>query len=561
MPGRIPWSTIANAVKKVSVEGRTSVPVSGDIMDMMQMMELPANAGKKTYPRGKGWMANIKPQALPPIREASVPADSGSLLMNAHGGEIRRSSYQQGLMEKTAWIFSLPLGTQDVTQAPLVPKYLWDAAHGGSKDDPRRSAWRSLGMAGLGGAGVLFGLGFAGMGMRDLGLKMSLIAKRALKNKALTVAEKNMAHRMDVPAYTRFGKGMGDLSSSPYLSKPLSAVGTAAGGIAHPFNKFENYLTEKIVKGLGAPRSKAIGDTLHLTSQGRIFDNPAVRTVGSAAALPFLIGGDAMFAPYQPADKESMYKQGFMIKASQFRSVGEMTADAMGGGTAAQIVGGMAPYVIPFGVGSAASLYDAGAQVGNMFSADKTMGERAMHGAQALGNVGFVALNFIPGGGVASGLLKGLRGAAKIIPGGTKAMTAVTKASPAWSKVIPNIEKVENIGRIAPATMQKYPGGNYITGNTGWQQAMKNWGTQGGKVAPGFIAGAKNVAGSIGASPWTHVMVPGAGSAAAALSGYGGGEQDTGMQQAIEQTAKGLSAYRGPTPWQRGAMDYYRGIR
>ena len=509
----------------------------------------------KQYDRG---VKPLKAQAVESIAERTydpmsgkklkIPPDQRRELLTPI--DVKTAEYQQGFndMVKKAWIFSVPLGASDIAQAPNVPKYLWDAAHGGAPDDPKRAPWKSLGMAGLAGAGTLFGLGFAGMGMKDLGLKLSLIAKRAYKNKALTVAEKGLAHTMDVPAYTRFGKSMSELSDKPYLSTPLKGIGYAAGGVAHPINKLEDYLSKKIVQGLGASKASEIGERLHLTSQGRIFDNPAVRAVSSVAALPVLIGGDALFAPYQPLDKESAYRQGYMDKLAQFRSSSEVLADSMGGGTGAQI-GSMVPYFIP-GVGTVMSAVDAGAQVGNMFSANKTMGQRVGHGAAALGNVGLAALNLIPGAGLLTGTGKALvKGVGKVAPGVANTMT---KAAPVMNKAVSAVT-------VPATTMAKTPVvGKYITGNTGWQQSMKNWGTAGGKVAPGLAAGTKNVAGKILASPITHGLT--AMSAGDAMSA---GQEGT-EQGAMEGVAKGMGAYRTEAPlgnWEQGAADYYRSMR
>ena len=112
---------------------------------------------------------------------------------------------------------------------------------------------------------------------------------------------------------------------------------------------------------------------------------------------------------------------------------------------------------------------------------------------------------------------------------------------------------------VPATTMAKTPVvGKYITGNTGWQQSMKNWGTAGGKVAPGLAAGTKNVAGKILASPITHGLT--AMSAGDAMSA---GQEGT-EQGAMEGVAKGMGAYRTEAPlgnWEQGAADYYRSMR
>jgi hypothetical protein len=201
-------------------------------------------------------------------------------------------SYSQGFMDKSAWMFSGPLGLNDVAHAPMIPKNLWDAAHGGSdKDEERKSPWRSLGKAGLGTAGALFGLGFAGMGARDLGLKLAILAKRALNNKTLSQAEMAMAHRMSVPAYKRFGQGMESSVANKgygldYLKKPMKGLGYTIGGIAHPFNKFEDYLSNKLMRAMGPSAASSLGSKLTRVSESSIFDNPGVRAASSLTALP-----------------------------------------------------------------------------------------------------------------------------------------------------------------------------------------------------------------------------------------------------------------------------------
>lgn len=453
----------------------------------------------------------------------------------------KTADYKQGFNTgiKSAWIFSTPLGASDVLGARHIPRQIYDATKGGDPKDPKRSTGKSLGLAALAAGSGLFGLGFAGMGMRDLGLKMSIVAKRALQNRTLTLGEQSMAHRMDTPAYRRFGKSMGAVTTIPGVSHAMKATGYAAGGIAHPFNKLEDLITKGVVKTLGNDEALSLADKLHLTSQGQIFDNRAVRAMSSVAALPILIGGDALLAPYDPLKdevrKSAEYNKGFMDKLAQYRSMGEIIGDKAGGGVGG-FAAGMAPYMLP-GVGTAASLYDAGAQVGNMFSKDKTGWQRLGHGAAALGNLGFAALNTV-GGGFITGALKGVgKGVAKLAPNaGAKilnsAVPAVARASTA-------------VNAPLQAGLKKAPGvNNYIQGTTAWQTAMKTWGRTPGvgptasgaalmQKTPGFAAGAKRVAGGVGASPMAHAAV-------GAIGGgmVGGGQEglEQGAQNAVGQS-------------------------
>jgi hypothetical protein len=357
----------------------------------------------------------------------------------------------QDAMVKSGWIFSLPLGSTDVAQIPDIPKYLYDAAHGGTPDDPKKSALRSLGMAGLAGAGGLFGLGFAGMGIRDLGRKMSILSRvgHGLEH-TLRPEEQAVLHQMRVPAYKRFSEYMGNVSDSPWLSYPAKGLGYAAGLVAHPFNKAEDWLTGKLVQGLGPGTSSSISHRLYDVANGQIFDNPAVRAMSSPLALAPLVAGDMYFAPYHRAQEagKTAYLAGFgdMVKTGQFQTAGERISEGLGGGLGGG-VGEMVAYSIPM-VGTGLSLYDAGAQAMNMLSPGKSLMERVGHGASALGNVTMAGAGLVGAGGLARAAVKGV---GKLLPGAADA--------------------AKTLGPRAQGAL----GGirNYLGGNTAWQKALK----------------------------------------------------------------------------------------
>ena len=490
-----------------------------------------------------------------PIVTSESSVDPAADLMSNSGSSYKQA-YTQGYadtMKKNAWIFSMPMGLSDVAQIPTIPKNINDAVHSGDPNDPHHSRLRSLGLAGLGTAGALFGLGFAGMGMRDLGTKMSLIAKRTMKNRMLNPVEKEMEHKMKVPAYTRFGEAAGKITDVPGLKQTLTGAGYVGGAIAHPFNKLEDLITKGLVHAIGPSGAVGLGNRLRIASQGKIFDNPAVRAASSMAAVPAMVAGDMWLAPYpNPGDaaKDAEYRRGFTEKLAQYRSSGEALNQSLGGG-----VGGTATelgaYMLP-GIGTGMSLYDAGAQVGNMFSPDKTIGQRLGHGAAALGNVGQAALTTV-GGGLLSGAVRGTgRLLGKFAPKAAKSF---------MGKALPVAEAANKYTTISPETMQKAPLnlGHYITGNTGWQKGMQSW----GKTPPGWRGGALNMAGRIGASPQTH-----------SIGGLVGGEMMSGTpadQIATEtagQTARNIDpssmgdmadymkSYIG-TPMEQGMRSWY----
>lgn len=434
---------------------------------------------------------------------------------------VKRSSYEQGFngIIKSAWIFSTPLGASDVLGARHIPRQIYDATQGGDPRDPKRSTGKSLGLAALAVGSGLFGLGFAGLGMRDLGLKMSIVAKRALQNRPLTLGEQAMAHRMDVPAYRRFGKTMGDTTSIPGVHQAMKATGYAAGGLAHPFNKLEDLITKGVVKTLGNDEALSLADKLHLTSQGQIFDNRAVRAMSSMAALPILMGGDAVLAPYDPLKDEAgdrrktaEYQQGFMDKLALMTTSEDFLGKRLGtwGGAAAGIGGYMTP-----GLRTAMPAYDTIAHTANIFAPNQTWTQRGGHALGALTSGAFTALGGLADAatigtfGLAAPVTSAITGGARALFTGSKLLKpAITAAKPAITAAQPAVTA----------------GKSYLQGTTAWQTAMKNWGRAPGRVGPtpngfalspnlpGRAAAVKRVAGRVGASPMTHASVGAIGS-------------------------------------------------
>jgi len=223
-----------------------------------------------------------------------------------------KSAYLKGYqdyMQKQAWIFSGPLGASDIPQLANVPKYLSDAVHGGSPEDSRKSTGRSIGMAGLAAMSGLFGLGFAGMGARDMALKLAVLAKKAKGAPLVTEAQRALAHKMEVPAYQRFGKAfedtMPDQGVLSALKTPAKYTGATLGGIAHPFNKLEDYITRKMVSAFGPGRSESISGAMESLGTHPLVDNKATRFAGSMWGVPILVAGDSMFSPYHEAPENN----------------------------------------------------------------------------------------------------------------------------------------------------------------------------------------------------------------------------------------------------------------
>ena len=468
-------------------------------------------------------------------------------------------------MIKNAWIFSLPIGGTDVMQAPLIPKYINDTLHGGSKDDPKRSWWRSAGMAGLAGAGTLFGLGFAGMGMRDLGLKLAVLSRQARKLPLGGIAQRELAHEMGTPAYTRFNKYMGDASKGKWYEKPARGLGTVAGGIAHPFNKLEDSLTSGLVKLMGSERAADISHRLVDASRSRLFDNVGVRAMSNIAAIPALVGGDMLFSPYklQPgeeawsldesnAQKRAAYNQGYMDKMAQEKGFSSDVNEAFGVPEWASEASKMVPIW-----GAVPATYDAYRDVQNAWNAP-TWSQKGGHLLNAAGNAGWAALSLTP-----ATLLKGLKFLPKGVQAlrGTKAVgrgLATAQASKPMQYLANGTQYQKNVFGAVPKMPWKQVAQTQAPADAGMLGKATNWaankwntlkGQQGNwgqlaKAAPASIGG--NIAAHVKAGPMTQLTL--AGVAGSTLTGEGPG---AGAENAAPYAAGNAMFGQGSGPYGR----------
>lgn len=172
--------------------------------------------------------------------------------------------------------------------------------------------------------------------------------------------------------------------------------------------------------------------------------------------------------------------------------MGKVMGDSPGGvRTAAGIAAPMAAYMLP-GVRTAMPAYNTVADVANIFSRGATMKQRLGHAGNALVDGAFTGLGLISdvatvasGGALAAptaaltGWLGGLRSAAR---GGMAAKTLRAGS------------KIRNFENTAM--------GRYLSGNTGWQQGMRQRGGVG--VKPWYAP--SSLGARAATSPWFHAI-------------------------------------------------------
>ena len=205
---------------------------------------------------------------------------------------------------KQAWIFSLPLGGLDTAASAVqLPYYGMHAATGPTEQDST-GRWKSLGLAGMAALSGLFGVEFAGMGLRGLGSKLGVLAARArgpARIAAMKPELKEMALKMDESAvfrHSRAGeKSMGTVGK--YL-------GYASGGIAHPFNKLEDVITKGIHKAVGPGAAEGMGERLGAAGD-KLMNLPGVQMSMSPWMMaPFIAGSMALQPDMTPDQQREM---------------------------------------------------------------------------------------------------------------------------------------------------------------------------------------------------------------------------------------------------------------
>lgn len=246
---------------------------------------------------------------------------------------------------------------------------------------------------------------------------------------------------------------------------------------------------------------------------------------------------EQMQQPVQPTQPVQSYADYATPAAT--KTVSERTEEALGGGVKGA-VGSMLPYAIP-GVGTAYGLADAGTNFYNAaMSSGQSGWQRAGHAGMGLMNLGLAGASLIPGGGLVGKMLgKGISKGVSSVAGKMGLGKAVTKMTPVgspanWGKAVGSgplqvklpgtINSMQrgagtaiNTADNALGAVQKSKPGQWLqnnpltkltTGDAGWQQAAKGWGTTTAPLpgtarimattkTPGFVGGAKRVAGQV----------------------------------------------------------------
>lgn len=359
-----------------------------------------------------------------------------------------------GLRVGGPWTFRLLAGLAAV---PAIPQAVSSAKNMLDADDTKTKLRHGAGALG----NLLFAASMispAARGLKGLGA-ISGVARTGTAVKP----DKVLSYWRDPKALFRAAKNAPEVT--PYTESKAKLI---------------NYLGSKGIK-LEAGTERGLSNVANTMERvGKPFNHPLA--IAGAIGLPLLapeysdepVKRTRIPWPQHAADVDiSDYR---FKRAQDYRSIHEIISDRAGGG-AGGFAAGMSPYLIP-GVGTAASLYDAGAQGLNMFGADKTIGQRLGHGAMALGNVGFAALNLVPGGGLLSSGLRGLgKGLFRL---GAKGV---------GKSMIRSAPRIGRMGTIPMQRLQKLPGGQYITSNTGWQQGLRNKGLLGKFVASPMLHG------------------------------------------------------------------------